>query len=157
MGAPNTTATDVASLETALVSAINGLAPSYQRDQASGWWHVTGRNPPTSLRLRQYDIEWGVAAPFDGGLTGQANLEVEIDCSIITDYRLFPEELLGQIVHEDGEDLQDLIENRWNGQAAKITGLTFSDYLGFTEVQREGSQRISFDFQLRYMRARRSH
>lgn len=152
------TATDVPSLETAIIAVINAITPTYTEQQDEGWRNVEDNRPvPTATAVRLYDIEWGSlieAGPtvFGGGTMFRQSVEMSVN----THYRGARSQKLGIMVAEDSNDLFKAIHDNTEQRsgANEVAGLVAFDHLGFTPIGDDKEQRVSHDFILHYMRAR---
>lgn len=152
------TATDLPSLETAIITAVRAITPTYQPQQDSGWVHVEdNRSIPTSMTVRVYDVRWGQLQDAGPSIFGGGTLfRQSVDCSLFTHYRGAPSQILGQMVNEDSNDLFHALHNNTEqrGGANEIAGLVAFDHDGWTVEGDPTEQTISHNFTIHYMRSR---
>ena len=152
------TATDIPSLETALIVVINAITPTFTEQRDDGWRNVEDNRPvPTASAVRLYDIEWGsLIEPGPTIFGGGTQFRQSVEMSVMTHYRGARSQKLGQMVAEDSNDLfkafHDNTEQR--GGSNEVAGLVAFEHLGFAPVGDEKEQKVSHEFILHYMRAR---
>lgn len=149
---PTIPSTTLTALELALRVRIDGITPTLQLEQSSAWHYAEDRDMPApSMVPRMYSFEWGDPEVVEGGATGNADTEVRLTLSIVTDYRAFREEDLAFVVESDHWDLHDRLMDSWSQDI--VPGLTYSDTRSF---ETEDAQRVTHSFVIQYQRARRT-
>ena len=120
------TATDEASLETAIATAIQAITPRLTEGQDAGWiWEEGNRDVPTAIAHRAFTIQWG--NPVDVlSVFGAPDKHAQgVEVSIVTHYRNIRRERLGIHLNADIRDLWKCLHDNTEirGGANEIAGL----------------------------------
>lgn len=147
---PSSSTTPTA-LEAAFAEQFLAIVPTVAIERASGWCHASDRRAlAPSMVPRLYTIEWGVPEVVIGGATGNADTEVALLMRVVTDYRAFRAETLGDVVEADHWNLHDRLADRLD---PTIPGLMWIESRGHRADNPEAAV-VAHEYQVQYLRAR---
>lgn len=125
--------TDLDTLETAFIAAINGITPTHSFAQGDGFKNHTGEIGVDGLSgasSRTYFIEWGQETevpPAEGPYTS-AGYPLSAEMRVVTKYDM-PDDSVYRVVNFDHRQIRDVLENLIPSQ----TGLLWVNGDGWEE------------------------
>jgi len=105
--------TTVSQIQDAFRAAMEGITPRQTRAQLSGWKYFSRDHDPT-MGARWFRFEWDDAGLTDGGFMWRDGASVDLTCSIVTDYGGIPPQERDAIVHDDHQQLWDVLDRLRN-------------------------------------------
>jgi hypothetical protein len=144
------TATDLDTIEAAIVAAIEATTPRWQRGSATGWKRYRGEKTP-GISARWYRLEWDPRGHRPDGFMGPNMVETDAGLTLITDYGGVPGDEARKMIEDDHFQLRDVL----NRLKLTVPGLWWVESEGFDGESDDADQiQGTHNYLVRYMKAR---
>lgn len=144
-------ATTLDTIETAIVTAINGITPRMTTGSGSRAWKQYTGDSPVRHDARWYRLSWDTVGYTPGGFMGPAMVDTTCTLSIFVDYGGVPEHVVKKMAEDDHYQIRDVL----NDLKSTVDGFRWLEAVDWDFVNDDENQaRIVHQYEVRYMKAR---